>query len=206
MEIENNKEQVPFEHYCKQWAEMDAQAAALRSRVPFDAQSGTFSITLLGVRYKLAHPAFSIESETGGGIALNSIPAQILLMRYIMTAAPVAPKGNFLTFRETPWGDVYTKPFTGRCLTRAAFTFGTRIDAFCAAMERMGAEKLTHGDASYQVEFLPAHFMKIIVWEGDDEFPPNSQILFSDNFPAAFQAEDMVVCGDILISDGKWHM
>ena len=38
-----------------------------------------------------------------------------------------------------------------------------------------------------------------ILWEGDDEFPPSSQILFSDNFPVSFQAEDMAVMGDVII-------
>ena len=40
----------------------------------------------------------------------------------------------------------------------------------------------------------------MILWAGDDEFPPSSQILFSDNFPNAFQAEDMAVVGDITIT------
>ena len=85
----------------------------------------------------------------------------------------------------------------------AAFTLP---NALRAAMEKMGATKVDHGDAGYQVEFLPGLFMQILVWEGDDEFPPNSQILFSDNFAEAFAAEDRVVCADILIGDGKCHM
>ena len=202
MEVENHKEQVPFEHYCRQWRELDPNTLG----VPFDAAAGTFTVTMLGVTYTLHWPEFSIETADGKGFALGNIPAQILLMRYVMQVRPAPFGGKFLTFRETPWGDVYIKPFTGRCLTRAAFTFGTRIDAFRGAMEAMGAEKLSHGDAGYQVEFLPDLFMQILVWEGDDEFPPNSQILFSDNFPQVFAAEDLVVCADVLISDGKCHM
>ena len=48
--------------------------------------------------------------------------------------------------------------------------------------------------------------MQLIVWEGDDEFPPNSQILYSDNFEESFSAEDRVVSGDILISIVKLNM
>lgn len=206
MEVENHKEQVPFEHYCRQWAALDPQAAAQQSRVPYNEKARTFRLTMLGVAYTLHWPEFSIETDDGTGFALQNIPAQILLMRYIMSARPAPFGGRFLTFRETPWGDVYIKPFTGRCLTRAAFTFGTRIPAFCAAMEKMGARKLQHGDAAYEVEFLPGLLMQMIVWAGDDEFPPNSQILFSDNFPASFAAEDLVVCADILISNGKCHL
>lgn len=206
MEVENNKELVPFAHYCDQWKEMDPAARSAESGVPYDAETGTFTVTLLGVTYHLHWPEFAIDADGGAGFALQNIPAQILLMRYVMESKPVPFGGKFLTFREMPWGDVYIKPFTGRCLTRAAFTFGTRLPAFRAAMEKMGAAKVDHGDAGYQVEFLPGLFMQILVWEGDDEFPPNSQILFSDNFAEAFAAEDRVVCADILIGDGKCHM
>jgi len=115
-------------------------------------------------------------------------------------------KGQFKTFREMPWGELYIQPFTGRCLTRAAFTFGTRVAKFAAAMEKLGGKKLSHGDAGYELELLPGYAMRLIVWEGDDEFPPNSQILYSDNFETSFSAEDRVVSGDILISVVKSNM
>ena len=67
-------------------------------------------------------------------------------------------------------------------------------------MEKLGAQKLKYGDAGYELELLPGYAMRLIVWAGDDEFPPNSQILYSDNFAEGFSAEDRVVAGDILIS------
>lgn len=48
--------------------------------------------------------------------------------------------------------------------------------------------------------------MRILVWEGDDEFQPNAQVLYSDNFSAGFAAEDRVVAGDILIGVIKSRM
>ena len=48
--------------------------------------------------------------------------------------------------------------------------------------------------------------IRILVWEGDDEFQPNAQVLYSDNFADGFAAEDRVVAGDILISTIKSYM
>ena len=53
---------------------------------------------------------------------------------------------------------------------------------------------------------MPGYEIRLFVWEGDDEFPPNSQILFSDNFPKAFSAEDRTVVGDLVITDLKRRM
>jgi hypothetical protein len=37
----------------------------------------------------------------------------------------------------------------------------------------------------------------------DDEFPPSAQFLFSDNTPAAFNAEDLAAVGDVIIGTLK---
>jgi hypothetical protein len=114
--------------------------------------------------------------------------------------------GQWLTFREMPWGELYIKPYTGRVLTRAAFTFGTRVEAFKRACQKMGAEAVPHGDGGYRVTLIGDYGMQILVWEGDEEFPPNAQILYTDNFAEGFAAEDRVVAGDILISTIKSYM
>ena len=97
-------------------------------------------------------------------------------------------------------------PYTGRVLTRAAFTLGTRLDAFRAAAEKMGAISVPHGDAGYEFELVGGYRMQILAWAGDEEFPPNAQVLYSDNFAEGFAAEDRVVAGDILISVIKANM
>ena len=91
-------------------------------------------------------------------------------------------------------------------LTRAAFTFGTRLAAFRSACEKMGAVAVNHGDAGFEFSFLDDYRIQILVWEGDEEFPPNAQVLYSDNFAQGFAAEDRVVAGDILISTIKAYM
>jgi hypothetical protein len=55
-------------------------------------------------------------------------------------------------------------------------------------------------------ELVSGYRMQLLVWEGDDEFPPNAQVLYSDNFAEGFSAEDRVVAGDILITMLKGNM
>ena len=161
---------------------------------------------MLGTDYRITWPEYAIASEDDDAFALKALPPQTFLLRYLLEGKKLASAGEFKTFREMPWGELYIQPFTGRCLTRAAFTFGTRVAKFAEACERLGGRKLEHGDAAYEFELLPGYRMQIIVWEGDDEFPPNSQILYSDNFIEGFAAEDRVVAGDILITVIKSNM
>lgn len=203
MQVENHKEEVPFAFYCEKFAQMDAQEAVTRLGVPYE--DGAFTVTLLGTTYRIAHPTYAIAADTDG-LALHSLPAQTFLLRYLLEGKPAAPCTDFKTFREMPWGELYIKPFTGRVLTRAAFTFGTRVEAFRAAAEKLGGSPLRHGDASYEFRFLDEYRLRLIVWEGDDEFPPNAQLLYTANFADSFAAEDRVVAGDLLISALKAGM
>ena len=202
MQIENHKEEVPFAHYEELFRDLDPREAAERTGANWDGKE--FYVNLLGREFALSHPVYAIRALDDG--KLPPLPTQTFLLRYLLESKPAAWKGQWKTFREMPWGEMYIKPYTGRVLTRAAFTFGTRVAAFKAACEKMGAAPLNHGDAGYQFDLIGDFRMQILVWEGDEEFPPNAQILYSDNFAEGFAAEDRVVAGDILISVIKSNM
>lgn len=198
-QIENHKEEVPFAYYVEQFSHLEPAEAAARCGVPFDTERGEFSLTLLNQPCRIRWPEYGIEAEDGALVG-RSLPAQTFLLRYLLEGKDAAPGGTWKTFREMPWGEMYIQPYTGRCLKRAAFTFGGRTAQFAAACEKLGGKKLPHGDAAYELALLGRYSMQIILWEGDDEFPPSAQILYSDNFAAGFAAEDRVVAGDLLIS------
>ena len=203
MQIENNKEEVPFSFYEEKFQALDpAEVTSRLTDVKWDGKE--FYVNLLGSEYAISHPVYAIRNRKEGN--LPPLSCQTFLLRYLLESKTVAWGGQWKTFREMPWGEMYIKPYTGRVLTRAAFTFGTRVAAFKAACEKMGALAVPHGDGGFQFDFIGGYKMQILVWEGDEEFPPNAQVLYSDNFESGFAAEDRVVAGDILISVIKSYM
>ena len=202
MQIENHKEEVPFAHYEELFRKLDPADAVQRLGVKWDGNE--FYVNLLGREFAISHPQYALRAMDGGN--LPPLPVQTFLLRYLLESKRVEWKGDWKTFREMPWGEMYIKPYTGRVLTRAAFTFGFKLGAFRAACEKMGAAAVKHGDAGYRFHLIGNYDVQILMWEGDDEFPPNAQILYSDNFADGFAAEDRVVAGDILISTIKANM
>jgi len=203
MEIQNHKEEVPFAYYEEKFQALNpAEVTGRLSAVQWNGSE--FTVKLLGREFAITHPVYAITPKDGGNVP--PLPTQTFLLRYLLECKDVAWNGAWKTFREMPWGEMYIKPYTGRVLTRAAFTFGTRLDAFRVAAEKMGAIVVPHGDAGYQFELVGGYQMQILAWAGDEEFPPNAQVLYSDNFADGFAAEDRVVAGDILISTIKANM
>ena len=202
MQIENHKEEVPFAHYEQLFRGLDPVEAAARTGAKWDGKE--FYVNLLGREFAISHPDYALRALDAG--KLPPLPTQTFLLRYLLESRRVAWKGEWKTFREMPWGEMYIQPYTGRVLTRAAYTFGFRLDAFRAAAEKMGAEPVKHGDAGFEFPLIGDFKMRFLVWEGDDEFPPSAQVLYSDNFAEGFAAEDRVVAGDILITTIKANM
>ncbi len=203
MQVENHKEEVPFAHYEALFNALEPQAVATRlPNVKWDGKE--FYVNLIGRTFAISHPVYSIRALDEG--KLPNLPTQTFLLRYLLECKAVAWMGAWKTFREMPWGELYIQPYTGRVLTRSAYTFGTRLAAFRAAAEKMGAKEVKHGDAGFEFELVDGYKMQILAWAGDEEFPPNAQVLYSDNFAEGFAPEDRVVAGDILISTIKANM
>ena len=105
-----------------------------------------------------------------------SNPERILFLRYLLDGQAAAAAGKFLAYQDFPWGEI---------------------------MEKMPAQRIPRSDQGWQVELMPGLEIQFLLWLGDEEFPPNAQILFSDNFQYAFTAEDLANIGDIVMNRMK---
>ncbi len=203
MEVVDHKNGVPTEHYHGVFAAADPQEMSARSGVPY--ADGKFSLTLLSRPVSVTWPEMEVVFEdTGAAAAPNT---RILLARLIMEGTLLQRAGGaMLAYTDMPWGNVYAQQFRGRCILRLAGTYGAALPKFCEACEQMGGVRAGSGDVSYDIPFVDGLTVRLILWEGDDEFPAAAQILFSDNFSAAFSAEDNAVVGDVLLNamKGRW--
>lgn len=200
----DSKERMPYEHYMEIYRGLNPEDISSRANIPYNAESRTFTLRLMGVTYQVSWPDYEVRHLDREDLQYYPLEgaanARILVLRYITEGAAAPATGKFLTYREVPWGEVYFKQFQGRCLFRLAYGFGNKLQKFREIMEKLGARKLSHGDAGYEFEFLNGLYLQFLLWEGDEEFPPSAQILFSDNFPVAFvMGEDMAVVGDVSI-------
>ena len=202
MEVVDHKVGVPMEHYKAVFAAADPAALSARSRVPF--ADGKFTLTLLGRPVTVSWPDMVSRFEDSGAETASN--TRILLARLLLEGKLTPAKGQLLAYTDMPWGNVYAQQFRGRCILRMAGTYGSNLPGFEAAAAAVAGVPAGSGDRSFDLPFLPGLTVRLILWEGDEEFPAQAQILFSDNFSAAFGAEDIAVVGDVLLNamKGRW--
>ena len=185
----NNLTMAPLEHYMGLLQEADPAEIAERLAIPY--AEGKFTLHLLGSDRPISFPAFDDEGWDD--------KSRILFGRYLLEGKKVGPHQGFVTYSQMPWGETYDPKFQQRCILRMAGTYGWRPAVFRKACEGLGATEFKGSGIGYEFEFMPGLYLRFILWEGDDEFPASAQILFSDNFPEAFAAEDrVVVCEHVL--------
>lgn len=186
----NNLTGRPLEHYMEIFRSCDTGEIAERTGAPLSV--GTFTLTMLGEERAVTWPDFANEGWKDKD--------RILALRFLVDGKKPAPAGGFVTYRELPWGEVYDRQFHARCIDRLTGTFGTRIADFSRACESLGGRPTGKNCAGYELEFMPGLFVRLLLWEGDEDFPASAQILFSDNFPQAFTAEDCVIVTEYILS------
>ena len=198
MDVVNNKEGKPLEHYLALYQAGDPAEMAARCKRPWDGERRLITMELLGEHFTVSHPDFTIA-----GPAPLTNAERILFLRYLLDGRYAIPGGTYLTYREFPWGEVYLQQFTGRCIKRFAFSYGAKPELLEKIMAMLPARRLDRSDCGWEVELMPGLAIQLLLWLGDEEFPPNAQILFSDNFRFAFTAEDLANVGDILLGRMK---
>ncbi|GMO31387.1 MAG: DUF3786 domain-containing protein [Termitinemataceae bacterium] len=194
------KEKVPLVHYSNIYKDLDCKEIAARCNLQFDECAKTFSLCLMGIDYSVSYPAFEMRDEKEELVCDSA--TKVLILRFLCEGRRQPSMGRQLSYREIPWGEVYFRNFEGRCIKKVERVFGSDVKKFCKIFDvnkNLKAQKMEGKESGFRFEFLSGLFMSIIIWEGDDEFPSSAQILFDDNFPAAFSAEDIAVVGDVAI-------
>jgi hypothetical protein len=194
-----------MDHFREIYKKLDPGEIALRCGLPFCPEEPAFALRIMGTGYMVPFPDFDLRPPPEKGPPRPF--ERILFLRYLCEGKYAPPQGKRLSYREIPWGEVYYRNFEGRCIQRLAHSFGRDLGLFRRIMEGTPAlraqqqaaaggvaDPLTHLD--YRFEFCSGFSLSFLIWAADEEFPPSAQILFDDNIPAAFTAEDLAAaCG-----------
>ena len=198
----HNLEMQPYHYYLSEYQNISPGDISSRLEIPFDENTRLFRVKFMERNYTVSHPDLEVhclDEEDNQAVLCNDIHAKILLLRYFTEGDHMSATGSLLSYRDLPWGEVYYRQFYGRCIMRLARMFGNRLDIFQTIMEGLKGIPKEYGDKAYEFQFLEDLRLCFVLWAGDEEFPSSAQILFSDNFPAAYAAEDVAYIGDVVM-------
>ncbi len=78
-------------------------------------------------------------------------------------------------------------------------TLGNDLGAFAAAAEATGGERIDVGDCGYAFQSLPRIRLAVVYWRGDEEFPPQAQVLFDAAASHYLPVDGLALLGSDLV-------
>jgi hypothetical protein len=99
-----------------------------------------------------------------------------------------------------PDGKFYLDAFHRRAKVPLIQAFGSQPERLLTlAGKAYGAVPLNQGDVSVKVQALPAIAVALILWQGDEEFPPDGNILFDRSIINILSAEDIAWLAGMIV-------
>jgi hypothetical protein len=100
------------------------------------------------------------------------------ILRYLIHAKDLPPSGNLVKPSDLPEGDFFSRGTHVLPVGRITKRFENDLDGFISMGMSLGGMQAEYGDASLMLRPFPRVQVIIILWAGDDEFPPEASLLF----------------------------
>jgi len=127
------------------------------------------------------------------------IQEKIIIVHYLLKARGEPLRRNPITFRQVEEGPFYYSAFTKRALDPLAQTFGGEPQELLECGSRLGAVPDELGDASITLKPLPRVPVTFVIWGGDEELPPQANILFDESIVSYLPTEDIAVLSSMIV-------
>ena len=165
-------------------ADLDSARVTANAKAVFDATDAAYELTCLGqdIRICLADRTICAKSDLGMFL-IDTLGeySRLSILRYLIHACETPPSGELVNPSDLPGGGIFTKGTHVLPMKEVATCYTDRLDEFRSLGERLGGSPLDYGDASLGLPAFPRVPVVMIVWSGDDEFPPRASLLFDSS-------------------------
>jgi hypothetical protein len=157
-----------------------------------------FRIPFLNRTYHVSWPEFNFE-DAADGDAEVPIHEQVLILHYMTAMQKIPVSGRWIAYREISGAAFYYSSFVKRAIDPLKKVFGHHSDGLRPAAEIIGGKAVDNGDVGYDFQVLPKVPLQLIIWEGDEEFEPEANILFDETAGTYLSPEDAAWLAGMLV-------
>ncbi len=183
---------------CQQLARVDIEQQCHRSGAQYQVKESREAITVsyLNQQYLITLP--DIEISLPGSDEKVPIRDRILILHYLILAKGTPATSELITFRDLSGGNIYYPTFTKRTMKPLADHFSKEPDLLLKAGEKLGGHKADFGDVAVTIDAFNNVPITLVLWQGDDEFPAQLNLLFDSSISDYLDTEDVTVLCETL--------
>ena len=120
---------------------------------------------------------------------------KILILHYLSQAKGTPLTNKIISYKELPEGSNYFPTFSKRAIKPILDQFGEEPERLVDVAAKFGGYKVDYGDVAVTINAFPQVPITFVLWKGDEDFPPEGNILFDSTIPDYLSTEDInVLC------------
>lgn len=173
--------------------------AEISQRSGFKTATGDqIRIPFLNRVYRVSYPDFDFTDQADPAQEVP-LQEQVLMLHFMMAASSPILAGRWVAYREIPGASFYFSAFVKRAIDPLKQVFGNNLAGLIKAAALLGGAAIEAGDAGFEFEVFPRLPLQLILWEGDDEFAPEANILFDASIGKQLSPEDIAWLASLLV-------
>ncbi|MFH0914760.1 MAG: DUF3786 domain-containing protein [Chloroflexota bacterium] len=123
---------------------------------------------------------------------------KILILHHLLHAQGTPLTGKLVSYKELPGGNTYFPNFSARAIRPLVKYFGREPERLLEAARELGGQQVEYGNVAVTVKGFRRVPITVVLWRGDDEFPPEGNFLFDRTAPDYLSTDDInVLCETI---------
>ncbi|NQT30951.1 MAG: DUF3786 domain-containing protein [Deltaproteobacteria bacterium] len=154
------------------------------------------TVEFLNQAYQVTLPDIDV-SLVGGGAEVP-LSDKILILHYLTLASGASLSHKMIAFQELPEGASYLRTFSKRSIEPLVKHFGGEPERLVEVAKRLGGRKADYGDAAVTINGFKLVPVTLVLWRGDEEFPPRGNILFDSTIPEYLSTYDITMLCDAI--------
>ena len=194
--------QFGFQHAyklaCEELMRIDLKAQCLNSdsRLETAGSKKIVSLEYLNKSYRITFPEISISiADSKEDVPLKD---KIMMLHYLLQAKGTPPLGRLIAYKELPGGTNYFPTFFKRAIRPVLGEFASSPQLLADIARNLGGSKTDYGDSAVTINAFKRVPITIVLWQGDEELPPEGNILFDGGICDYLSMDDInVLCETI---------
>ncbi len=123
------------------------------------------------------------------------IKDKILMLHYLTLAKGTPLSNKLITYKELPGGINYFPTFSKRAIKPLLDHFGKEPERLVDVAAKFGGYKVDYGDVAVTINAFSQVPITLVLWQADEEFPTEGNILFDSTISEYLSTEDVnVLC------------
>ncbi len=176
--------------------DLEAQCWNSDSICRIENSSRLIILKYLNRSYQVTLPDITISLQNSDEQA--ELKDKILILHYITQAKGTPLSNQLIAYQEFEEGATYYPSFMKRSIRPLIEYFGSNPEKLLETAAELGGYKANYGDLAVTVPAFSRVPITLVLWKGDEEFPPNANILFDSTILDYLPVEDInVLCQTI---------